>query len=141
MSYCRWSSLNFKCDLYCYQDFSGHYVIHVAGSRLVGTPPPVPSPLAVDWQDAKQVQRWQTAQDEYDRWMADAEHRDIDLPYAGQSFYEDTLEDFRLRLIDLRRIGYRFPAGVLDVIEEEIAERDAEAVEVVKGVVEEVRNG
>ena len=32
MSYCRWSSMDFKCDLYVYESSDG-IVIHVAGSR------------------------------------------------------------------------------------------------------------
>ncbi len=34
MSYCRWSSDNTNCDLYCYEDCSGGFTTHVAGFRL-----------------------------------------------------------------------------------------------------------
>lgn len=34
MSYCRWSSDNWKCDLYCYEDANG-YITHVADNRIV----------------------------------------------------------------------------------------------------------
>lgn len=36
MSYCRWSSDNFECDLYCYSDVNGGYTTHVAGRRRQG---------------------------------------------------------------------------------------------------------
>jgi len=35
MSYCRWSSDNWQCDLYCYDDISGGITTHVAGYRCV----------------------------------------------------------------------------------------------------------
>jgi hypothetical protein len=30
LSYCRWSSDNFRCELYCYQDTCGGWTTHVA---------------------------------------------------------------------------------------------------------------
>ena len=33
MSYCRWSTDNFKCDLYCYEDVNGGFTTHVASNR------------------------------------------------------------------------------------------------------------
>ena len=45
MSYCRWSSDNWKCDLYCYEDVSGGITTHVAGNRIVGDIPEAPLSL------------------------------------------------------------------------------------------------
>ena len=33
MSYCRWSSDNFQCDVYCYADVSGGYTTHVKDGK------------------------------------------------------------------------------------------------------------
>lgn len=33
MSYCRWSSDFFECDVYVYEDVAGGYTCHVAGRR------------------------------------------------------------------------------------------------------------
>jgi hypothetical protein len=35
MAYCRWSSDNFKSDIYCYANTGGSYTIHVAHCRYV----------------------------------------------------------------------------------------------------------
>jgi len=36
MSYCRWSSDDFRCDLYCYADIGGGYTTYVAKVRFLG---------------------------------------------------------------------------------------------------------
>jgi hypothetical protein len=48
----------------------------------------------------------------------------IDLPHAGGSFEDSSLEAFKARLLYLRSIGYHFPDCVLDEIGDEIRERD-----------------
>ncbi len=35
MSYCRFSSDDFQCDVYVYEDVSGGWTTHVAGNRIV----------------------------------------------------------------------------------------------------------
>ena len=56
MSYCRFSSDDYQCDVYCYASVSGYYVTHVASNRPVldGTLPP-----AVPWE-----------KDNADAWLA-----------------------------------------------------------------------
>jgi len=49
---------------------------------------------------------------------------ELNAPSAGKSFSESSLEGFRDRLVALRNEGIRFPAGVIEEIEEEIAERE-----------------
>src|SRR5687767_6611694 len=39
MSYCRWSTDDFQCDLYCYEDVSGGFTTHVAGRRKIWDAP------------------------------------------------------------------------------------------------------
>jgi hypothetical protein len=34
MSYCRWSSMDFTCDIYAYES-DGGFVVHVASGRFV----------------------------------------------------------------------------------------------------------
>lgn len=46
MSYCRWSTDDFLCDLYIYEHYEGFWAIHVASIRRVyhkPLPPPDPS--------------------------------------------------------------------------------------------------
>jgi len=35
MSYCRWSSDNYQCDVYCYADVGGGYTTQVASRRRI----------------------------------------------------------------------------------------------------------
>lgn len=120
MSYCRWSSDNWRCDLYCYEGCG--YVIHVAGRRRAGE---IPDDRWADF-----VQGKITAEEyvELHRLQMEALERcklvDIDLPHAGETFYADDLETFRDKLLELRQIGYNFPDYVLEEIAQEMAERD-----------------
>ncbi len=97
MSYCRWSSDNFKCDLYCYEYVYGGYVTHVAGRRLINHTPLEERDILLDYEDIK-------------------------LPHAGEVFNDETLEDFLERLIYLRGLGYKFPDYVIEAVKQEIDE-------------------
>jgi len=122
MSYCRWSTDNFSCDLYCYEHVDGGYAIHIAGNRIVSKLPP-----DADWRLAET--NWDEFCRQRDVWMEAmevAEREDITLPYAGESFYPETLEQFRDKLINLRQIGYNFPDYVLRIVDEEISDREAD---------------
>ena len=123
MSYCRWSSDDFQCDLYCYADASGGWTTHVASNRLVGDAP------HVDWLliggDDKNAALFFEQHRAQSDWLDTAEHAPIGLPHGGATFDDPTLEAFRKRLLDLRALGYRFPDRVLAEVDEEIAERDA----------------
>ena len=39
MSYCRFSSDDYGCDAYVYEDVSGGFTIHLAGRRYLGDVP------------------------------------------------------------------------------------------------------
>ena len=119
MSYCRWSSDNFMCDLYCYEDVNGGWTTHVARSRPARRPQPEMPDLISGTID---VPAWLEA---HNAMMADLDtipRVPIGGPHDGQSFNDATLEEFRDRLLMLRAAGYRFPDGVLAAVEEEIAE-------------------
>ncbi len=122
MSYCRWSSDNWRCDLYCYEDVSGGWTTHVAGRRRVGEIP------AVDWRflgtDHAEFTRQYDAQNAA---LDSTELVDIGLPYDGDTFHDYSLEDFRERVVMLREAGYSCPDYVLEDIDEEIRERDEAA--------------
>ena len=120
MSYCRFSSDTFRCDIYAYLGWSG-YTIHVAANRIVGDVPP----LLLD-ADPKEFMR---AYERQRAFLTTARHEDITLPHAGETFVEDTLEDFERRLLYLREIGYRFPDHVLDEIRDEMREDNAQSLE------------
>lgn len=118
MSYCRWSSDNWRCDLYCYEDCGGGWTTHVAGNRLVGEIPearmPRPGATDADWQTYGEAHSAQM------KWLDTATREPIGLPHDGESFNDSTLAEFKDRLLSLRAIGYRFPDYVLDEVEQEL---------------------
>lgn len=115
MSYCRWSTDNFACDLYAYAEAAGVFTIHVAAQRYVGDIPKLP-----DWNENPTV--YLAAINKQHAFLLDAKQERIGLPHDGETFNEETLQDFLDRMIYLRRVGYRFPDYVIDEIKEEIDE-------------------
>ena len=120
MSYCRWSSMNWTCDLYCYADITGGWTTHIAPRRRVEA---VPEDRQEDFIARK------ISLDEY----TDRHHQQmvaleqipfepLRLPHAGETFHDATLAEFKRRVLDLRRLGYRFPDEVIDQIDAELAE-------------------
>lgn len=123
MSYCRWSSDDFKCDLYCYESDRG-YTTHVAGNRVVGDVP------HLDWTILTADSGAQEFADQYKKqmdWLETAKREPIGLPHAGESFYDPDLESFLATVTMLRDEGYHVPTHVLDTIREEILDEAKEA--------------
>ena len=122
MSYCRWSSDNFNCDLYCYEDASGGWTTHVAGNRTVEEAPRLSDVLPLTTEEG--IAAWVAARKVQSDWLMTAERRPIGLPHDGKTFNDPTLEDFRARIVGLIAEGYRVPDYVLTRIDEEIAEKN-----------------
>jgi len=118
MSYCRWSSDDFGCDLYCYANVSGGFTTHVASNRVVGEVPKVDwTPMYKRDGDTNKFTAQMNAQS---AWLKAAERRPIGLPHDGESSSDPDLPSFLARLEALRAIGYRFPDNVLDAVREEM---------------------
>jgi len=117
MSYCRWSSDNFNCDLYCYEDVSGGYTTHVANYRFRTW-------LRIfSWLTDKRVKINKhtlrcpnTSLWELPHWLA---HKRIRLPDAGETYNDETLEDFYQTVKRLILLGYRVPNYVLKSIRDQ----------------------
>jgi len=125
MSYCRWSTDNFGCDLYCYEDVAGGYTTHVAGNRIVGDVPKIGEfPLTWNDEEREEYEKRCLAQM---RFLQTCERKPIGLPYDGQSFNDSDLESFLERLLHLREVGYKFPDRVIDAVKEELNEQTKEA--------------
>lgn len=116
MAYCRWSSDDFRCDLYCYE--SDTFTTHVAGNRIVGDIPEVPR--LEDTDESRTA--WTIASAERSAFLENCDRVDIELPHVGETFYDPDLESFLERLLHLRSVGYIFPDRVLDRVRDEIAE-------------------
>lgn len=112
MSYCRWSSDDFQCDVYVYEDVYDGWATHVANFRrqyLSSLPPKLPN-------DAKFlafVERQRTVMN------APYTMAPIGLPYDGESFYDPTPGDCAQRLRELKALGYSVPDYVIHELEEE----------------------
>lgn len=124
MSYCRWSSNDWDCDLYCYEHVGGYFAIHVAGNRTVGEIPKVP------WILDTPNDVWLAARHAQMAFLETAERVNIGLPHDGETFEEPDLESFRSRIVYLRGLGYHCPDGVLEAIDEEIKLRDDETAQI-----------
>lgn len=106
MSFCRWSSMNFGCDLYCYESEQG-YVTHVANQRIIGNVPEVDSSLFLNHTQENVEKFFEQQKAQFD-FLETAERKPIGLKYDGQTFYDDK-DTFLSRLKMLREEGYRFP--------------------------------
>ena len=141
MSYCRFSSNNFWCDVYVYEDVNGGWTTHVAANRHIIRPiPQLPS-----WWitclgrydiDAKRVLYpnrfiaafawvWLRIYFTFMRlhnWSVDViPRRKIGLPLDGRSFNDDTPIGCVVRLEELRALGYKVPQSAIDALREEAA--------------------
>lgn len=120
MSYCRWSTDDFQCDLYCYESNNG-FEIHVARKRVVITeelPPPV-NPLE---DMAGFFERHRKASAIIDR----SERVAIGLAHDGESFLLNSAGECADKIEELVALGYRCPPFVVTNLREEHAreERD-----------------
>ena len=113
MSYCRWSSDDWKCDLYCYYSVCGNYITHVAGRKHVGVPENPHTPMDKEYWLFHEKQM---------KFLDTAEVQDIGLPYDGEHFSDPDLTSFLERVNCLKETGYHVSMWVLESIEEEINE-------------------
>lgn len=115
MSYCRFSSDDYQCDVYCYQDVCGGYTTHVAEYRFVfdeELPPPVSIENAKDW-----VARYQKVSAMVKR----SKRQRIGLPFDGKQFNEEDAEACAKRLQELKDLGYKVPQYAIDALKMDAA--------------------
>lgn len=127
MSYCRFSSDSWRCEVYCYEDCSGGFTTHVAGNRVVGEIPqdlPWPSGGA---DNGAEIAQWMARHGEQMAFLETCEREPIGLPHDGDSFNDPDEESMLARLIDLQSIGYHVPQYVIDGLKEDIAASTKEA--------------
>lgn len=120
MSYCRWSSDNFKSDVYAYADVSGGYTTHIAGNRVIGDCPPGADYTTIG--EDGWAARAAEAEQVRSKFLANCDREPIGHAYAGMSFNDSDLESFLARMEHLRSEGFHVPDYVFDTIREEIAE-------------------
>jgi hypothetical protein len=115
MSFCRWSSDDFRCDIYAYESEAG-FIVHVASSRYLGDIPRVPFILDVSNEEFIKAYN---AQHEF---LKTAKQQKIGLEHDGETFQYDSLPEMLGGLRDLKNKGYRIPDWTFKEILREITE-------------------
>ncbi len=114
MSYCRFSSDNFKSDVYCYESSGEFYQIHVATNRIIEDIPPLDLSL-------KSAKREESTR-KHNEALRNCTHKPIGLSFDGESFAYDTLEETCDKLIELKKMGYNVPNSAFMRIDYELTE-------------------
>ena len=146
MSYCRWSSMNWRCDVYVYEDVSGGWTTMVASNRRLFAPIPdilfwrLPSfggKVSVSKSrkcglKVKYPSAWHAAAARVVFGFVDFWHNrvhmlslrmiplvKIGLPCDGMTFNSETPGDCADQLEYLRRLGYIVPQYAIDTLRDE----------------------
>ena len=117
MSYCRWSTDDFQCDLYVYEHVGGGFIIHVAGNKVIFKDPLPPQVEITEDADAW-FARYQTVM----KMIDECERVPLDLPHDGESFHLDTAAEAADKVEELLALGYRCPDDVVPALRSEAAE-------------------
>lgn len=116
MSFCRWSSDDFQCDVYVYESYLGGFQTHVAERRYVFKDP-LPPPIDLTKGNAKE---WLDRHKRVDAMLDHDNMAEIGLPHDGQTFSDSTAAECAERLEYLRGLGYIVPQYAIDALREEL---------------------
>jgi hypothetical protein len=132
MSYCRFSSDDFRCDVYAYEHVDGGFVTHVAGNKTRGYIPrvlPLPNYQLKDAASALKRLRygvwfrlWMWSYHLQSFYLEHAPRRALGLPHDGETFDDESAEACADRLVYLRQCGYRVPQYAIDNLRQESME-------------------
>ena len=115
MSYCRWSSDDYQCDVYAYEHVNGGFMVHVASNRVVFTSP---LPDFVPFEPGR-IGEFIARQQAVLAMVDSAERADIGLPQDGADYCEPDAGACADRLEQLRGAGYNVPQYAIDALREE----------------------
>lgn len=118
MAYCRWSSLDYGCDIYLYADVNGGYTCHVASKKRVAAEPCPPLPTHKEL-EAMSVEEFRAILQAQRDWAEEADLIPIGMEYDGKSFYSYDRDEMVEILKKLKRVGYRMPEWLIDEIANE----------------------
>lgn len=104
MSYCRFSSDGFQCDVYVYESDAG-WITHVAANRPISDEPP---PTRATHPDA--IARMTAEMD----WLKTATRIAIGLWHDRATYVDHSPAACAKRLEDLRSAGYNVPQYAID---------------------------
>jgi len=100
MSYCRTSE---ESDLYAYHSISGNYELMVACNR-------VPDNI-IDANHNNIVE------------IIESEKYKIGLPYDGETYKFNTLQELKDKMLELKEIGYKVPDEAFELIDRELGDK------------------
>ena len=118
MSYCRFSSDNYRCDFYAYESRHG-FELMVAAHRLQWDPPPSP----MENLDMPHDQ-WRELTEAYHEALNKATTIPIKHPAAGSMHIYDTLQELRDRIAELTDQGFHAPPQLLGQLDAEIRDQN-----------------
>jgi hypothetical protein len=111
MSYCRWSSDGFQCDVYVYESDAG-WITHVAAKRRAARAP------ELDWSTPE---RWTQTQAAQRAFLDDPNNPSlpIGLSEDGQTFCDASPAGCAAQLLRLKALGYQVPQDAIDALLDE----------------------
>jgi len=112
MSYCFWSSDNWKSDVYIYDGSEG-ITCHVASYSLEGYIPKLPDIRSVS------AKGFKIAYDRHMRAVESCERKKHPSPMAGQTFWSKDTADMIFKLRQLQLEGFHVPEYVFEELGEE----------------------
>lgn len=118
MSYCRWSSDKFMCDVYVYHSVGDYWSTNVAASRPEEPMPDADMRLLMDGQKFWWLLQHRLAEEARET----IARKPIGLPHDGESFEDATPGDCADRLEYLRSLGYLVPQHAIDALRAEAGE-------------------
>lgn len=118
MSYCRWSSDDWRSDLYIYESGEGFEVLVAARRNSLEFFAALPAavPLPTDWRDEAQADPWFARRQAVDDLLNDFPLVTIGLPHDGEMTTFGTAEEAADACEWLAACGYHVPAGVIDAL-------------------------
>jgi hypothetical protein len=134
MSYCRWSSDGFGCDVYVYEGQYG-YVCHVAARKIINLheAPHVPSffdyPETPDGKTSDEsIKDFMTKHRAFSDWLDKSAIREnIGLEFDGETITTDSATSMANELVLLKQMGYQVPQYAIDALYEEGLENGEQA--------------
>lgn len=116
MSYCRWSSDDFQCDVYVYEDVYGVFTTHVAGNRKTLPKDQIPEPVQFD---VNNIEAFIEREEKVAQLLEVIERKSIGLKHDGETFNDPDAGSCAATLIMLKDCGYNVPQYAIDALLEE----------------------
>lgn len=127
MSYCRFSSDDWQCDVYVWADIADTWRTEVAGRRWIFNE--IPPPVEFDPLDEKKFRAWFDRHHKLMDMIDDPEHGhwlDLPTPEGCHSYEHDTPGECADNLERLRGLGFNVPQGAIDALRAEQEEDDGD---------------